>query len=60
MKKIRLRKWVEVTLKVLLLVDMFFMVCDAETITLLFIKTIITMPLALVIIMILKVFNCLD
>lgn len=57
MKKLRLRKWVKVVLSIILLVDVFFMVCDCDSNWLLFIKTLITMPIALVTFFILKVFE---
>lgn len=57
MKKIRLRKWVKVVLSAILLVDMFFMVCECDDIKLLFIKTLITMPIALAIVLTFKYFE---
>lgn len=57
MKKIRLRKWVKVVLSVILIGDLFFMICDCDSNWLLFIKTLITMPIALVTFFILKVFE---
>ena len=42
-KRIKLRGWVLVVLKTLLLVDMFFMVCDAVSLKVMLIKTLITM-----------------
>lgn len=57
MKKIRLRKWVKVVLSIILLIDIFFMVCDCDSNMLLFIKSLITMTIASVIFFILKVFE---
>ena len=42
-KRIKLRGWVLVVLKTLLLIDMFFMVCDAVSLKVMLIKTLITM-----------------
>ena len=41
-KRIKLKGWVLVVLKGLLLIDMFFMVCDADSLNVMFYKTIIT------------------
>ena len=41
-KRIKLRGWVLVVLKSLLLIDMFIMICNADTLTVMFLKTIIT------------------
>lgn len=57
MKKLRLRKWVKVVLGLLLLLDMFFMVCECDSNKVLFIKTLITMPIASAIVLTLKYFE---
>lgn len=41
-KRIKLKGWVLVVLKSLLLIDMFIMICNADTLTVMFLKTIIT------------------
>lgn len=41
-KRIRLKGWVLVVLKGLLLIDMFFMVCGADSLNVMFYKTLIT------------------
>ena len=41
-KRIKLRGWVLVVLKVVLLVDMFMMICTADSLNVMFWKTIIT------------------
>lgn len=41
-KRIKLRGWVLVVLKIILLVDMFFMACTSESLNVMFWKTIIT------------------
>lgn len=43
MKKIRLRLWVRVILWLLLLINLFFGVCDSDSNTLLFIKNALCM-----------------
>lgn len=45
--KIRLKKWVLVVLKVLLICDLFIMVCEADTLKVMLIKTIITILISL-------------
>lgn len=60
MKKIRLRRWVVVVLSIILMLDLFVMILDCDSTMLLFVKTLITAPIAFVIFMILKMFNCLD
>lgn len=47
MKKIRLRKWVRIVLWLLLLVSLFFGVCDSDNNTLLFIKNALCMLVAM-------------
>ena len=46
-KRIKLKGWVLVVLKVLLLIDMFIMICNANTITVMLLKTIITLIIML-------------
>ena len=46
-KRIKLKGWVLVVLKVLLLIDMFIMICNANTLTIMFLKTIITIAIML-------------
>ena len=46
-KRIKLRGWVLVVLKILLLIDMFIMICNANTLTIMFLKTIITILIML-------------
>ena len=46
-KRIKLKGWVLVVLKVLLLIDMFIMICNANTITIMLLKTIITLIIML-------------
>ena len=41
-KRIKLRGWVLVVLKILLLIDIFFMVCDAVSLKIMIFKTLIT------------------
>lgn len=41
-KRIKLRGWVLVILKGILLIDMFFMICTTESLELMFCKSIIT------------------
>lgn len=48
-KRIKLKGWVLVVLKILLLINLFIMVCEAESLYIMFIKTIITMLISLVI-----------
>lgn len=50
MKKIKLRRWVEVLLKIVLLIDMFIMVCEAQSLKVMLFKTIITILIMLPII----------
>ena len=40
--KIQLKKWVLVVLKVLLIIDLFIMICEANTLKIMIIKTFIT------------------
>lgn len=49
-KRIKLRGWVLVVLKIILLIDIFFMICEADTIKVLLIKTLITLPIMFLII----------
>ena len=42
-KRIKLRGWVLVVLKFIMAIDMFLMMCEAETINIMFWKTIITL-----------------
>lgn len=42
-KRIKLKGWVLVVLKTLLLIDMFFMCCEADTLKVMLIKTLITL-----------------
>ena len=44
-KRIKLKGWVLVVLKTLLLLDMFFMICEADTLKVMLIKTLITLLL---------------
>ena len=46
-KRIKLKGWVLVVLKVLLLIDMFIMICNANTITIMLLKAIITLIIML-------------
>ena len=46
-KRIKLKGWVLVVLKSLLLIDMFIMICNADTLTVMFLKTIITIAIML-------------
>ena len=46
-KRMKLKGWVLVVLKVLLLIDMFIMICDANTLMIMFLKTIITIAIML-------------
>lgn len=45
-KRIKLKGWVLVVLKTLLLIDMFFMICEADTLNVMLIKTLITLLIA--------------
>ena len=42
-KRIKLRGWVLVVLKFIMTIDIFFMICEAETVNTMFWKTIITL-----------------
>lgn len=46
-KRIKLKGWVLVVLKSLLLIDLFFMICEAETLKVMFLKSIITILISL-------------
>ena len=46
-KRIKLKGWVLVVLRTLLLIDMFIMVCEADSLFIMFIKTIITILISL-------------
>ena len=48
-KRIKLKGWVLVVLKTLLLINLFIMVCEAESLYIMFIKTIITILISIVI-----------
>ena len=48
-KRIKLKGWVLVVLKTLLLINLFIMVCEAESLHIMFIKTIITILISIVI-----------
>lgn len=54
MKRIKLKGWVLVVLKGLLILNIFFMACDSDSLKLLFIKTIICMIVTIFIIYLLK------
>ena len=45
-KRIKLKGWVLVVLKTLLLIDIFFMICEADTLKVMLIKTLITLLIA--------------
>ena len=45
-KRIKLKGWVLVVLKTLLLIDMFFMICEVDTLNVMLIKTLITLLIA--------------
>lgn len=45
-KRIKLKGWVLVVLKTLLLIDMFFMICEADILKVMLIKTLITLLIA--------------
>lgn len=42
-KRIKLRGWVLVVLKFIMAIDIFFMICEAETVNIMFWKTVITL-----------------
>lgn len=46
-KRIKLKGWVLVVLRTLLLIDMFIMICEADSLFIMFIKTIITILISL-------------
>lgn len=57
MRKLRLRKWVKIVLSIILIVDLFFMILESDSDYLLFIKTLITLPIAVITFMILSMFT---
>ena len=56
MKKIKLKRWVAIVLGILLMLDLFVMILDCDSTMLLFVKTLITVPLAVVIYMVLELY----
>lgn len=46
-KRIKLKGWVLVVLRTLLLIDIFIMICEADSLFIMFIKTIITILISL-------------
>lgn len=53
MKRIKLKGWVLVVLKGLLIINIFFMACDSDNLKLLFIKTVICMIVTMLILFLL-------
>ncbi len=59
-KRIKLRGWVLVVLKGILLIDMFFMCCEADTVSVMFWKSIITVSILVPILYLLIKYGDLD
>lgn len=59
-KRIKLRGWVLVVLKGLLLIDMFFMICTSESLEVMFWKSIITVSILVPILYLLIRYGDLD
>lgn len=59
-KRIKLRGWVLVVLKTVLLIDMFIMCCEADTLRIMFFKSIITILILIPILYLLIKYGDLD
>ena len=59
-KRIKLRGWVLVVLKIILGIDMFIMCCEAETLNVMFWKSIITFSILIPILYLLIKYGDLD
>ena len=57
MKKIRLRKWVKVVLTIIASVSCFLMVCGCDSLKVMFIKTLFTIPVFVLSVLTLKIYE---
>ena len=57
MKKIRLRKWVKVVLTIIASVSCFLMVCGCDSLKVMCIKTLFTIPVFVLSVLTLKIYE---